>query len=103
MKKRIVTIMIGLIMLLAGVAIFIYAFTNADSEELITKNYEITEEVSNIEIDSKTSNVEIKVNEDEKIKVISLEKEKLSHNVVFNDGILKISQKSKLYIIYILS
>ena len=83
MKKGLLFLaLIGLILLIAGGAIFAYGLVK-NKEDVITKTYEIEEAFENINIDVNTSNVELKLSTDAKTKVVVDETEKEPHKVEY--------------------
>ena len=69
MKKGLLFLaLLGLILLIAGGAIFAYGIAH-NKDEFVSKTYEITDDFMDIEIDVDTSNIELKKSSDGKVKV----------------------------------
>ena len=91
-------IIIGIVLLLVGGAIFALGIVNSSkNKNIITKEYEV-EDFNNLNIDISTADLVIKKSEDGKNKVVCAEREKEYHEVkVENNTLLITSIDKKLW------
>ena len=101
MKKAF--IIIAIVLLVLGSAIFFAAFASARFEfknigtsELQTKTYPVSEAFGNIQIDENTAKIAFALSEDGTCSVVCRESEKTTHTVTVEEGTLKIAVEEKI-------
>lgn len=68
-----------------------FDFSNLSSERLVSNEYNITDNFSNIKIDVDTSDVELVRSQAQECMVVAIDTEKVKHNVSVENGTLYIS------------
>ena len=83
----------GGVVLVGGAALFAYGLSqNKIDNDFNTKEHEFEENIDNFDIKLSTANLEFKKAEDNKTKVVCVEKEKVYHTVEVKDNKLTIRQ-----------
>ena len=83
-------ILIGGLMFVGVMSALKWDFTKLSTVRYVTKDYEITEEFTNISIDSNTAKIQILPSEDQTVRVTCLEEEFEPFDVSVQEGTLKI-------------
>ena len=98
MKKGIIALIIvaSALTITGGVLIGVAASRGGFNSETVNHEYIKEESFSKIKIDTTVSDVTFKPSEDDKTKVVLVEKEKLYHNVTVSEDTLKITQVDEL-------
>ena len=99
-------IVVGGVALVGGAALFAYGlYKNKGNDEFLTHDHTFEENIDDIDINLNTSNLEFKKAEDDKVKVVCVEKEKVYHTAEVKDNKLTIKQVDdrKWYQKYILN
>lgn len=103
MKKRTKTaIIIGISLIIAGAAIFIavmftldFDFSKFDNSVYVTNTYEYVDSMTNIKVDVETADIKILPSDDEILRVVCYEKEKLPFTVTTENYTLIIESTKK--------
>lgn len=102
MKKTIVWIIIGVLLLLVGGGLFLggafamdFDFTKWNTEETVTNTYDFSDEIRNITVDVDVAKVVFEPADDGKCTVICKELEKEKHTVEVRDGELRITSPER--------
>ena len=86
-------IVLGGIALVGGAAVLAYGIHKGKiNDGFVTNEYVLEEDADNISIDVSTANVHFEKAEDDKIKVVCTEKEKVYHSVSVSNKLLTIKQ-----------
>ena len=99
-------IVLGGVALVGGAALFAYGLSkNSSNSELVTHEYTFEDNIDSINVDLNTANLEFKKAEDDKTKVVCVEKEKVYHVVEAKSDTLsiKIQDERKWYQKYLLN
>ncbi len=97
---------VAVILILAGVAVFLFALNEADfdftklaTQKLVTNTYEITDSFENIKIDVNTTDVTLVLSDDGKCRVEFLEEENVKHiaKALDNTLIIGVNDMRKWY------
>ena len=96
MKK--ILFLIGGLFMIAGIVLFVcvgagihFDFRELGSMRYVTNKHVIEDSFEGVSIDTVTADVEIKPSEDGQCRVVCHEKEKMTHTVAVQNGVLKIS------------
>lgn len=84
-------ICVGLIISLGVVIATGFNFMMLDSSVYVTNTHEITESISNIQVNTNTTDIKLLSHQEEDIKVVCFEREDKPHNITVENGTLKIS------------
>ena len=84
-------VMIGAIIFAAVMTAYHWDFTRLSTNRFETNTYEISEEFSNIKMNTETADILFAVSDDNTCSVVCYEEEKMKHSASVQDGTLNIS------------
>ena len=89
-------IILGGVCLVGGAAVVAYGLHKGNiNDNFVTNEYNFEEDFDNIQIDVSTADVEFKKADDEKTKIVCVEKEKVYHVATVKNNVLTIAQKDE--------
>ena len=89
-----VVVFLGLLIGCIGLYALGFDFRKLDNYTLQTRTYELTEDFTKLDLDMQTANLTLLPAQDGKAKVVCVEKEKQSHTVFVQDGVLKVQAEN---------